>query len=463
MPTLSYLTLLIALLLSLTGYVFLRKPGYRAWWVLGVSLLLYWWVAGEKVVILMLYSGVIFIMGRIVRQSRHLRISVGAGMLVVLICLLPLLAAKTDSLLGWFPAAPLEFSPGNYYLEWLGVSYYVFNGLSYVVDVRRGYVEAARNFPLVLLYLSFYPVLFAGPLHRAKYFFFQLRSQFHFSIGNCRLAFRLLLIGLFKNLVLAQRLGSLVDVLGKHGTGVYVWLQGFCFVFYLYCTFSSYVDIARAAAKVLGISVVENFHSRVLASSSRQQFWRRWNMTVNNWFRDYLFFPLARLRSSRSWMKISLLLTFTLIGLWHGLSFQFAAWGLLNGIWILAEQRWAWRFEFIPVRLRKSLGIVYHLSVAAFLALVFISTDPARTASRLISHTTLEGGLTPQIIIVQLVVNGILFLLLDWLYRMAKRQGVENYLENRSLAFRWSVYVTLIYGILFLGPDWVFSNYYFQF
>lgn len=467
MNQLSFTALIVATLLVVICVLFISKKNR---WIplLVISLLFYWWVSGPKLLLLVVYSLFIFGAGILIgnfkkEKKRHLIVVLlvtGSLLPLIFSKLLPLFPFLRDNI---FFAERIEHVVNTSTVELMGISFFVFNAISYLVDIRRGFIKPSSNYFLLLLYLVFYPVIYAGPLHRAKDLLKQFGNNIHFSIANGQLAFRLLLIGFFKNLVLAPRISSIINELERSATGLYVIVQGFCFFFYLYCVFSSYVDIARGIGKIMGISVAGNFRNRVYASSSRQQFWQGWHMTLNNWFRDYVFFPLAKKRRSKQWMKLCTIVTFILIGLWHGLSFKFALWGLLNGCWIIAEQEWKRKIIFIPPQHKRWAGILYHLFIASFLALLFSTSSVFTTLDRLFSPTGILNGISARTIFLQLLVNAAMFLGIDWLYRKAGDLQVEVWLGTRASWFRWSVYIALLFGILLLGQEWVFDNYYFQF
>jgi alginate O-acetyltransferase complex protein AlgI len=467
MNQLTYSPFIIATILLFISLLFVQKKEYRWIPLLFISLLFYWWISGPKVIILLLYGTWIFYAGIFIYKKRK---QTGNAIMSIIIsfCLLPLVISKLLPLLpAWrdhiFFASRIEYYHGSSPAEIAGISYFIFNAISYVVDVRRGYLPACRNYFRLLLYLSFYPVVYSGPLHRAKNLLQQFIASIHISVENCRLSFRLLLLGLFKNLVLAQRILSITSQLEDNSTGLFVILQGFCFFFYLYCSFSSYVDIARGLGKIVGIDIANNFRNRVYASSSRQQFWQGWHITLNNWFRDYVFFPLAKKKRTAGWMKTSILITFILIGLWHGISVEFALWGMLNGCWILAEQQWGAKLGFISVKYRKYAGIIYHLFIASFLALLFSSSGVMETVDRLFSATAAGPLLPGKAIFKEALICAGIFFAMDWLYRKAGTQQIEIYIGNQKTIFRWIVYIIIITILLLFGQDWAFNNYYFKF
>ncbi len=344
----------------------------------------------------------------------------------------------------------------------VGLSYFTFNGLSYVIDVKRKYVDPERNFFLLLLYLTWFPSLLSGPLHRYKY----LKEQFtnaSITEQNISLGLRLVLWGLFKNMVIAQRLIYLVlTMAASELSGIYLVLTGLLFFLYLFVNFSSFIDIVQGISQVFNIRLKNNFHNRVYFSASRTRFWKGWHITLNEWFRDYFFFAIARHDRQKKYTDLILLLTFLLIALWHGFTFSLLFWGLLNGSWVILERRSGLlRPANSPVI--KFLGTIYHLFFAAILALVFISPDILQTAEKLFSG---PASFPASIIVAQeknLLIIFLTFMVMDFHNARAGPQRIDVYLGKYPAIVRWLIYIKLILLIIFFGLSGSIANYYIRF
>ncbi|NOY91565.1 MAG: MBOAT family protein [Deltaproteobacteria bacterium] len=223
----------------------------------------------------------------------------------------------------------------------LGISFFTFQALSYVVDVYRG-APAVRSPVAYALYISFFPQLIAGPIVRANELVPQLLERQPFRPGQFASGVDLLLRGLLKKVVLADRFAMVSDLVFADPTGhsaAMTALGVLCYAGQIYCDFSAYTDIARGAGRMLGFELPENFRLPYL-SASPTEFWRRWHITLSRWLRDYLYIPLGGNRHGEGRRMLNLVITMALGGLWHGASFTFVVWGLLHGFALLLHRAW---------------------------------------------------------------------------------------------------------------------------
>ena len=226
----------------------------------------------------------------------------------------------------------------------VGISFYTFQTLSYVIDVYRGMVTPERHFGYYALFVSFFPQLVAGPIERPENLLPQLRAQRRFSTENLAAGGWLLLEGYFKKIVIADSLAPFVDrVYGAPGEalGPEILLATALFGIQIYCDFSGYSDIARGAARLLGIDLTENFR-RPYGAKTVREFWRRWHISLTSWFTDYVYIPLGGNRKGLPRQVFNILVVFLLSGLWHGAGWTFVLWGLIHGVYqaggVLLEQ-----------------------------------------------------------------------------------------------------------------------------
>jgi alginate O-acetyltransferase complex protein AlgI len=223
----------------------------------------------------------------------------------------------------------------------VGISFFTFQALSYVIDTSRGKVRPGSILDFAV-YLSFFPHLVAGPIVRASEFLPQIRRRIDPRKVDAATAFWLISLGLFKKVVIASYLASkaadpLFGFPHQHG-GVEALFGVYAYAIQIYADFSGYTDIAIGLALLLGIQFPQNFNAPY-AAASLQEFWRRWHMTLSRWLRDYLYVPLGGSRRNRRRTYINLMLTMLLGGLWHGAAWTFVAWGGLHGAGLAAE-RW---------------------------------------------------------------------------------------------------------------------------
>ncbi len=231
----------------------------------------------------------------------------------------------------------------------IGLSFHTFQSMSYTLEVYGGNQKAEKHFGIFALYVMFYPQLVAGPIERPQHLLPQLRIQHSFNYELVSNGLRRMLWGLFKKMVIADRLAFFVDpVFGlPHSYSGYsvVWATLF-YTFQIYCDFSGYCDIAIGTASVMGFELTENFRSP-LFSKSVTEFWQRWHISLASWLFDYVFKPISFLKKSWGLVGIvySVMITFLLCGLWHGARLNFVVWGLLNGM--------ALSYEIITKKLRN--------------------------------------------------------------------------------------------------------------
>ncbi len=229
----------------------------------------------------------------------------------------------------------LSFAPR--YLDLLlpvGISFYTFQTLSYVIDVYRGEIPAENHFGKYATFVSFFPQLVAGPIERSSNLLPQINKSHEFDVDNIYYGIRLIIWGLFKKMLIADNLAVFVDLVYgdiysyKGGT---ILIATVFFTVQIYCDFSGYSDIARGSAKMFGIELMENFKSPYF-STSVKDFWGRWHISLSSWFKDYLYIPLGGNRVSKIRNCINVMITFLISGLWHGASWNFVVWGGIHGL-----------------------------------------------------------------------------------------------------------------------------------
>ncbi|MDP7090937.1 MAG: MBOAT family O-acyltransferase, partial [Dehalococcoidia bacterium] len=218
----------------------------------------------------------------------------------------------------------------------VGISFYTFQSLGYVIDVYTKRTHARRNFVDTALFISFFPQLVAGPIERASNLLPQFERRRTFDADRTVSGISLLSWGLFKKLVIADNVGMIVDnIFSTTDLGAaMLWVGVLAFGVQILADFSGYTDIARGSARLLGIELSLNFRHPWLAASPTD-FWRRWHITLSTWLRDYVYIPLGGNRRGRYSTTINVVITFILGGLWHGAAWNFVLWGLLHAVLIL--------------------------------------------------------------------------------------------------------------------------------
>ncbi len=242
-------------------------------------------------------------------------------------------------------AGLMGFSAGHVTLNLIlpvGISFYTFQAISYMIDVHRGAIAAKRSFLDVAFYIAFFPQLVAGPIVRAADFIPQMDTARRWADVNVRACVALFLVGFFKKACISDNIAPYVDLIfADPGAYSAVSVVGGVLLYgtQIYCDFSGYSDMAIGCAGLLGYKFMANFNSPYL-SANIQDFWRRWHISLSSWLRDYLYIPLGGNRHGNMRRDVNLMTTMVLGGLWHGASFNFVIWGFLHGLALMVERAW---------------------------------------------------------------------------------------------------------------------------
>ena len=252
----------------------------------------------------------------------------------------------------------------------IGISFYTFQNMSYLVDVCRGESKAERNLASYATYLCLFPQLIAGPIVRYSDVARELRSRTtgweNAGAGAVRFT-----VGLGKKVLLANTLGQLAELTLPEGSVLFSWLRAVAYTLQIYFDFAGYSDMAIGLGTMMGFRFPENFDYPYL-SRSVTEFWRRWHMTLGQWFRDYVYIPLGGSRTTKAkWLR-NVLVVWMLTGIWHGASWNFLLWGLYYGLWLLVEKLWLGRYLK-----GKVWPHVYVILVTVFGFVLFHHTDAA--------------------------------------------------------------------------------------
>uniref|UniRef100_A0A7C4RSF3 MBOAT family protein n=1 Tax=Desulfatirhabdium butyrativorans TaxID=340467 RepID=A0A7C4RSF3_9BACT len=310
----------VLLLLSLFFYTW-GEVGYA--WILGVS-------------ILVNYAGALLID----RWRNRLAVTAAVALNIGLLVLFKYLSFLTESLnivFRWFHVAPIT-DPGMHLP--IGISFYTFKAVSYLIDVYRKEVSANRNLFHVALYLSLFPNVTAGPIDRYKGIAEAIRHR-SITLEGFATGVQRFIIGLGKKVLLASTLAGTVDriyqIPPSELTTVLSWFAAVCYTLQIYFDFSGYTDMAVGLGQMFGFRLMENFDFPY-RSASIQEFWRRWHISLSTWFRDYLYIPLGGNRKGEMRTYINLAVVFFLCGLWHGANWTFVIWGLFHGLFLILER-----------------------------------------------------------------------------------------------------------------------------
>ena len=368
----------------------------------------------------------------------------------------------------------------------VGISFYTFQALSYTIDVYRDEIYAEKNFLRYALFVSFFPQLVAGPIERSKNLMKQLAVPHKFSVDNFREGLLLILWGLFQKIVIADRIATFVDVVYANYTtyqGAYLIVATVLFAFQIYCDFAGYSTIAMGSAKILGISLMENFDAPYLAVSV-SDFWRRWHISLTSWFRDYLYIPLGGNRKGKIRKYLNIMVVFLVSGLWHGAKLSFVVWGGLNGLYQVIGDWLRPAKEKLSQKLHLNTNSLGHKIVSAFVTFVLVDftwiffrarsiTGALRIIKNMITvfnpwvlfdGSMFECGVDEKNF--HLAVISIVLLLIVDCFRK-KKVRIREVIARQDTWFR---YASIVFFILFLlvfgkyGPAYNAANFiYFQF
>lgn len=330
----SVIFLCLFLPIVLGGYYLLPKREAKNLWLIASSLLFYAF-SGLWYVLLLLFSvfcnylAGLFVSGR--KGVLYVAVAVNLGVLGVF-KYLTFLVRTVDQLPGVAIAVPSIVLP-------VGISFFTFQGLSYVIDVYRNERLKSTRFRDVLLYIALFPQLVAGPIVRYEDVADEIKSRRH-TLEQLANGLRRFIIGLSKKLLIADVCGSVVTLIYSAESSALdsrtAWLAAVCYLIQIYFDFSGYSDMAIGLGLCFGFHFKENFNYPYI-SASIQEFWRRWHISLSTWFREYLYIPLGGNRKGKAKTYRNKLIVFFCTGLWHGANWTFIVWGLWHGFFIVAE------------------------------------------------------------------------------------------------------------------------------
>lgn len=227
----------------------------------------------------------------------------------------------------------------------MGISFYTFQVVGYTIDVYRKDIKPQKNFFKLMLFISFFPQLVAGPIERSNNLMSQLFKSHKLNFQNFIIGFKYMIFGYFKKVVIADRVSVFVNNVYNdtvNFSGIYFVIATIFFAFQIYCDFSGYSDIAKGTARLFDINLMDNFKTPYMATSIRD-FWRRWHISLSTWFKDYLYIPLG---GNKKHKYFNTLITFLVSGLWHGASLTYVIWGLIHGVLQIFEDLASKIFKF---------------------------------------------------------------------------------------------------------------------
>ena len=367
----------------------------------------------------------------------------------------------------------------------IGLSFHTFQSLSYIIEVYRNKQKAEHNFGIFALYVMFYPQLVAGPIERPQNMLRQFYKKYKFDLYRIADGLKLMLWGMFKKVVIADRLAIFVnEVYNKPNDyqGLPVVIATIFFAFQIYCDFSGYSDIARGSAKVMGFELMVNFDKPYL-SKSISEFWKRWHISLSSWFKDYVYIPLGGNRVNKLKVYRNLFITFLLSGLWHGANWTYVIWGGLNGLYLIFSQvsvSYRQRIvEFTKInRLPKAHNIVKVACtfVLTTFAWIFFRANSFSDAVHIItslfsgwnkgelnSSISIVLSHTTELSKVSFLIGFVLIGFLMLIELVQTKVVINKKLDDKLSYGSWVIYILGVFAIIILGQFTKLQFIYFQF
>ena len=441
-------TFAVFFLIVLAGYLPLRRTRLCPLWLLTASYVFYgWW--NWAYLVLILYSTTVDYccvtrMEKSPRRRLWLWVSVANNLaLLGLFKCSGFLIENANRVLA-LGRVPLHIPlpadllpPGWDVLLPVGISFYVFQSMSYTIDYYRGEIPRERSFVRYAAFVSLFPQLVAGPIERARNLLSQLAAPAPVTptcvADGCSLFF----LGLFKKVAIADYLAKYVDQVYAapelYNSGALI-MATFAFGWQIYCDFSGYTDMARGAARILGFDLMLNFNNPYVATGLGD-FWRRWHISLSSWFRDYVYIPLGGSRKGGRRTVLNVLVVMLVSGLWHGAAWTFVLWGLAHAIGLLTTRRWE-REEAeggLPKAARRAIVFTY-----VTLAWVFFRSGSLGDAVTVFTRMFTTPLTNPQFPVMGLLLCGGL-----WAYQFIHESRYRGVLQTRTVRVGAAVYMAV--------------------
>ena len=451
---------------------------YRELFLLAVSYFFYIkessWAGG----LLLLTTAITYLAGIAVEKGRHRRAWL---ILAVTVCLGFLIGLK-------------------YSVPPVGISFYTFQTMAYVIDVYRGEISAEKSPLSYALFVSFFPQLLQGPIGRYERLGSQLYEGHSYDLRNIQFGVQRILWGMLKKMVLADRVNAAVTLIFNNYWNYGGWINVFGVILYsiqLYADFSGGIDITIGVAQMFGITMDENFRQPYF-SRSISEFWRRWHITLGTWMKDYIFYPFSLSKCMNrfgKWCKktfgnnigklfpVSLanLLVFFIVGIWHGAAWKYIMYGMYNGVIIAAsgmlapvyakihtklhinpKSWWYQGFCIIRTFILVNIGFYFDMAPDLYAANVMLAETFTKAHLSQISMATVKAvGLSAQ----DLIIVGVGCLII-FIVSLLKEKGmnIREAIAQKNIAVRWAIYIAFIMFILIYGStattsDFIYANF----
>lgn len=385
---------------------------------------------------------------------------------ILLLCFFKYFHFFNENLQSVFTLFGKEFHPLHFNIILpIGLSFHTFQSMSYTIEVYKGNQKAERHLGYFANYVLFFPQMVAGPIERYEGLGNELKKENRPLYQNFSDGFKLILFGLFVKMVVADNIAPVVNVVYLNPlehSSYEVLTAIFLFSFQIYADFFGYSTIAIGCAKLLGITIINNFKNPYL-SKSINEFWSRWHISLSTWFKDYLYIPLGGNRVKLPRWAMNILIVFMVSGLWHGASWTFVVWGALHGLFIILERFFSIQFK---LEIKQSSPLLkFFLGLKTFILTSFIwvffraeSFSNARDIFKsLLTNHAIPFTAAPLYLSFVFIVVLLLFDVYTYNSRIDAR------LNSVKTPYRWAIYTVLIFCLFALSGTQKFAFIYFQF
>lgn len=456
-------------------WIFAKKIKLRNAWLLLASYIFYGWWDWRFLFLIAFSSLVDYLVGLKLGETQNKRRR--KGLLIISLCVnlgLLFYFKYTNFFIESFVrsfrlfGSELNISTLQIILP-VGISFYTFQTLSYTIDIYKKKLKPTKDWLAFFAFVSFFPQLVAGPIERASHLLPQFFKTHRFNYKLAKSGCLLILFGLFKKMVIADRAAIYVDTIfngNQSQDGATYLIASLLFAFQIYCDFSGYSDIAIGLGRTMGFDLMKNFNSPY-SSRSITEFWRRWHISLSTWFRDYVYIPLGGSRNGEYKTYLNLFLVFVISGLWHGAAITFIIWGTIHGTIIVLEKKYhdlvsknktvALVHNTVNFSHWVSIGFTFTIVCVAW---VFFRANSGSQAFEIIyqifynfhweslfSSETYRYGLRENEFAYLLIFIIGLFIFDD----LHRRINIRRYLNKKNIIFRWSFYILAIFLIAIFG------------
>lgn len=460
---------------------FLITPRFRWMWLLVSSYYFYMCWNPKHIIIIIFSTIVTYITGLLIHKSNSIinkKKSIFYKNFFLVSCLLINLGilflfkyynffSSIVIKLGASLDLTINFPTFDYMLP-VGISYYTFQVISYLMDIYRNDIEPEKNLGKYALFVSFFPSIVAGPIEKAKNMIPQYNSVHKFEYNRVKNGLLQMLWGYFKKAIIADRIAFLVNTVFNDPSkyfGYQIVIATLMFTLQIYCDFSGYSDIAIGCAKVMGFSLTTNFKEPYFATSIKD-FWKKWHISLTSWFRDYLYIPLGGNRKGKFRTQINVMIVFLVSGLWHGAALTYILWGFLHGAFQVIEnllnplkENIIRRFKINTNSFSYKFGQILFTFLLVNFAWIFFRANSIHDIKIIFKNMFVNNpwvftdgslfnlGLNPSEFILS-IISIIILIVIDYL---KTKYDLLDELSKQNIVFRWCIYIIAVLSILLFG------------